>query len=204
MEKIVIYLFLLFFCSTTLVAHGFVASSANYRIESDSINVGGTEDSSSASYNLRDTVGEIGTGLSNSTSYNLKAGYRQMLEPFISISTPANVTLTPSISGVTGGIGSGTATWTVITDASAGYTVSVKVDTDPALQSGGNTFANYAEVSAGTPDYTFTVAATDSEFGFSPEGADITSTIICDSYSYINCISSSSQKTKWQHQKQED
>ncbi len=54
--------------------------SDNYKIEKDSINFGGTDDGQSASYNLKDTMGEVGTGLSESASYIMKAGYRQMAE----------------------------------------------------------------------------------------------------------------------------
>lgn len=55
-------------------------SSDNYVIEQDTINFGGTDRSSSASYYLDDTMGEIATGRSNSLSYLLGAGYREMIE----------------------------------------------------------------------------------------------------------------------------
>jgi len=51
--------------------------SASYRIMWDSVNSGGYDDSSSASYGLRDTIGQISPGLSNSASYEMRAGYRQ-------------------------------------------------------------------------------------------------------------------------------
>ncbi len=54
--------------------------SASYKIEKDSLNFGGTEDGQSASYDLKDTLGEVGTGESDSLSYKIKAGYRQMVE----------------------------------------------------------------------------------------------------------------------------
>lgn len=54
--------------------------SANYKIEKDSINFGGTDGSSSDSYLLNDTMGEIGTGFSESDTYQISAGYRQIDE----------------------------------------------------------------------------------------------------------------------------
>ncbi|MBD3252017.1 hypothetical protein GF380_06250 [Candidatus Uhrbacteria bacterium] len=62
-------------------------SSTNYAIEWDSINSGGEDSSSSTNYQLRDTVGEHGTGISSSENYTLGAGYRQgdSQDPFLSI-----------------------------------------------------------------------------------------------------------------------
>lgn len=51
-------------------------SSANYRIDWDTISVGGDSSSSSSSYILRDTVGGTAEGNSSSTSYSFDAGYR--------------------------------------------------------------------------------------------------------------------------------
>lgn len=147
------------------------ASSSNYQIQFDSVNVGGIF-STSTNYKLEDTTGEIATGVSTSTSYSIKAGYQQMNEVSISISSPSDVTLTPSIPGVTGGTANGSATWTVITDDPAGYQMTITSSTTPALKSGLNTFADYT-LAGSDPDYTFSVAAADSEFAFTPEGTDI-------------------------------
>jgi len=150
----------------------YVMSSQNYRIQSDSINVGGQREGS-ASYRMEDTIGEIASDESASASYKLKAGYQQMQEGYIAISSPADVTMTPAIGGVSGGTGNGSTSWTVITDNPAGYTLSIKASTSPAMQSGANSFADYTPATAGTPDYSWSVASADSEFGFNPEGADI-------------------------------
>lgn len=146
-------------------------SSGSYKIPSDSINVGGRE-SSSSSYKTFDTTGEIATGTSSSTNYKNNAGFIQTLQTYLAISSPADVTLTPSISGVSGGTGTGSATWNVTTDNAAGYTLSIKADTSPALASAGDSFADYTPVGA-NPDYTWSIASTDSEFGYTPEGVDI-------------------------------
>jgi len=51
-------------------------ASDNFQIEWDSINFGGSDTSASASYKLRDTIGNAGAGESESASYLLQAGYR--------------------------------------------------------------------------------------------------------------------------------
>lgn len=52
-------------------------SSANFSIQWDTISAGGSDTSSSASYILRDTVGNQAGGSSAGTSYAVNAGYRQ-------------------------------------------------------------------------------------------------------------------------------
>ncbi len=149
-----------------------VMSSTNYRIIADSVNSGGLL-GSSTSYNIEDTLGEIATGDSQSSSYKLLAGYQAMKLNVISISSPSNVALgTLPTSG--GGTGNGSAVWTVATDNLAGYALSIRATSSPALTSGSNSFADYTPVSS-IPDYTFSVGSTDSEFGFSPEGVHIVS-----------------------------
>lgn len=149
--------------------------SVNYQIEKDSINFSGIDDSQSANYNLFDTMGEIGTGQSEGANYTMNAGYRQMNESSISISSPSDIIMLPVIAGMTGGTGNGEATWTVITDNSTGYLMNISTLTSPALMSGVNSFSNYTPVSAGIPDYNWSIVITDSEFGFTLEGSDIVS-----------------------------
>ena len=153
----------------------YLMQSANYKIEKDSINFGGTDGSSSDSYLLNDTMGEIGTGFSESDTYQIDAGYRQMSETYLAITSPADVTMSPDIGGVSGGIGEGQAAWTVTTDSSGGYSLDIKASSAPAMQSGANSFADYTLAVSGTPDYAWSVAVADSEFGFTPEGNDIVS-----------------------------
>ncbi|MBU0531511.1 MAG: hypothetical protein ABIG32_01625 [Candidatus Uhrbacteria bacterium] len=52
-------------------------NSANFEIRWDTLGIGGSDTASSASYQMRDTVGNTGIGGSSSTSYDLRAGYRQ-------------------------------------------------------------------------------------------------------------------------------
>lgn len=153
-----------------------VMESTNYRVRSDSINFGGAR-SESSSYVIEDTAGEIATGPSESTSYVLRAGYQQMQETVITITSPADISLT-AISA-SGGTSNGSAAWTVITDDPAGYTISIRASSDPALTSGANNFVDYTTAGA-DPDYNFSVAASASEFGYSPEGDDVTTRFLDD------------------------
>lgn len=146
-------------------------SGTQYKIPLDSINVGGA-DGSSTSYDLFDTVGEIATGDSNSSTYGLHAGFIGAQLTYLAISTGSDVTMSPAIAGVSGGTGNGSTSWTVTTDNPAGYSLSIKASTSPALQSAGGSFADYT-TSGAAPDFSWTVAAADSEYGFTPEGVDI-------------------------------
>lgn len=142
-----------------------------YKIPIDSVNVGG-QDGSSASYGLFDTVGEIATGDSASSSYGLNAGFIGAQLTYLAISTGSDVTMSPAIAGVSGGAGTGSTVWTVTTDNAAGYSLSIKANTTPALRSLTSDFADYT-TAGGVPDYVWSIAAADSEYGFTPEGTDI-------------------------------
>jgi hypothetical protein len=54
----------------------YAMQSSNYKILWDSINTGGDDVSSSTSYFLHDTIGEMGTGTSTDGTTTLSAGYR--------------------------------------------------------------------------------------------------------------------------------
>lgn len=163
-----------------LLGVGFVALATNssaqmagtqYKIPIDSINVGG-QDGSSTSYGLFDTVGEIATGDSASGSYGLNAGFIGAQLTYLAISSGSDVTMSPAIAGVSGGAGTGSTVWTVTTDNPAGYSLLIRADTNPALRSASSDFADYT-TAGGIPDFLWSVAAADSEYGFTPEGADI-------------------------------
>jgi hypothetical protein len=87
--------------------------------------------------------------------------------PSISIDSPSNVNLSPDIEET--GSATGNATWNVKTNNSDGWMLEVNADSTPALQDGGNTFADYTEGTPGTPD-AWSINAADSEFGFSASG----------------------------------
>jgi len=171
MKKIIVSFIGIFLLSQTV--YSAVMTSSNYSIQSDSINFGGGY-STSTNYNLESTAGEIATGQSSSANYVVKAGYQQMQAVYLAIGTVANVTLTPSISSVGGGTADGSTSVTVTTDNAAGYELYIKASSSPALVSGANSFADYTR-GAANPDFTFSVAAAASEFGFTPEGSHIAS-----------------------------
>ena len=95
-----------------------------------------------------------------------------MQEVFISLSGASNVSMSPSIPGVSGGTANGSTTVTVITDSPSGYSLTIVSDQSPAMQKGADSIADY--VPAGSdPDFSFITGSADSHFGFSPEGVDV-------------------------------
>lgn len=134
--------------------------SALYAIPTDSQNAGGGERARSANYMLSDTLGEAAIGPSGSANYDLNAGYRQTLETFLSLAGPASINL-----GTITGNGQATAegTWTVITDASAGYSLTW-LASSATMISGSDTIGPYTPASANVPE-TWSVAAADAEWG---------------------------------------
>lgn len=147
-----------------------VMQSTSYKIESDTINFGGGF-SSSTNYMLESTGGEVATGESGSASFNLKAGYQQMVNSFISMTAPADVVMTPSIPGISGGTANGSTTVTVTTDSGAGYQLTIEASQSPALTRGGDSIADYVPAGA-PPDFSFTTGSSDAHFGYSPSGID--------------------------------
>jgi hypothetical protein len=174
-------IFLLFFLVYS--ALGYVMKSDNYRMQSDSLNTGGGS-GSSINYIFEDTVGEIATGPSASASYKMKAGYQQMQEVFLSVSSPADVIMTPTIAGISGGLASGEAAWTVITDGPSGFNMKINASTDPAMQMDVTyNFSDYSPAVLGSPDFLWGApGAGVAEFGFSvePKTADDTDTLFRD------------------------
>ncbi len=167
----------IFFVMTVSVHSIFaqVMTSSSYEIQSDSVNFGGIL-SNSSNYVIEDTLGEIATGESSSSNYKIKAGYQQMQEIYLAISAASDVSMSPSLNGTTGGTSDGSTATTVTTDNLSGYELSIKSSYSPAMQgnSAGGTIADYTPAGS-APDFTFSVAAADGEFGFTPEGTDITS-----------------------------
>jgi hypothetical protein len=90
----------LFVCSISLLLPAStgaqVMQGGQYKIQSDSLNVGGIEGAESALYKVSDTIGEQGTGEGTTLLNKLKAGYRQIVD-----------TVAQSGSGGSGGGGGG-------------------------------------------------------------------------------------------------
>ena len=154
-----------------LMLYAQARQSDNYQILFDSVDSGGGLGTSTG-YTLESSIGEQATGDSTSTSYTLAAGYQQADTVIgggsISISAPSDVSLS-SISGLAGGTSKGTASWTVTTDNSSGYVLTIEATSTPALRApSGASFVDYVPAT-GVPDFVFTVGAASSTFGFSPE-----------------------------------
>lgn len=148
-----------------------IRSSNNYQIQSDSINFG-SGFSSSTNYSSESTFGEVATGFSSSTTYELRAGYQQMQNSYLSLTGGGDVTMTPSIPGVTGGIANGSTTFNALTDNPAGYQLTLVAEASPAMVSGVNSIADYVPA-GGVPDLLFTTDPTDAHFAYSPFGDDV-------------------------------
>ena len=148
-----------------------VMSSTNYKIQSDSVNAGGGR-STSTSYAMESTVGEIATGNSTSTHYELRAGYQQMQEVYLSMTAPTDVTMSPSLGGITGGSATGSTAVVITTDSPSGYQLAIKANSNPAMQASNGTIADYVPAGA-VPDFTFVTTATAATFAFTPEGSAV-------------------------------
>lgn len=146
-------------------------SSQNFSIVSDSVNVGGLR-STSTSFSLEDTAGDIATGISTSSNFTLYAGYQKQQMTDIVLIPGDDVIMSPSLGGLTGGTSNGSTTFTVISDNDPGYMVTIRSESSPALTSGSASFDDYSP-SGSDPDFIFAVLPETSVFGFSPEGDDI-------------------------------
>lgn len=88
----------------------------------------------------------------------------------ISITSPADEPLSRNL-GVSANTATGDTTWNVKTNNSAGYTLSVKATTSPALRNGTNSVLDYIPAVVATPE-TWSVSNA-AEFGFSSFGTDV-------------------------------
>ena len=155
-----------------------VMTSSNYQIQSDSVNFGGGY-SSSTNYSIESTGGEVATGELSSPSYVIRSGFQQMQSSYIALSANGNVSLSPSIPGVSGGYATGSASVTVTTDSLGGYKLTIEASDSPAMQSGGNSIPDYVP-SGISPDFNFDIGSSDAYFGFSPEGSDVVQRFLDD------------------------
>lgn len=88
----------------------------------------------------------------------------------ISITSPSDEALSQNL-GVSASTATGDTTWNVKTNNAAGYTLSVKATTSPAMRNGTNSVADYTPAVAATPE-TWDVSAA-AEFGFSAFGTHV-------------------------------
>lgn len=182
--------------TTTLAVDNYVSSSTNYRITSDVVSSGGLL-STSTIYGLQSSLSEANSVVATSSSYSVKAGFLQMATAYLSVSTPANISMSGAVNTSGGGVGKGSAAWTVVTDSSGGYSLSIKASTDPALKSTTDAFNNYRTQVAGVPDYNLSEGAAADFFGFTPEGSDISSVYKDDGVSLCNTGSNDTVDKCW-------
>jgi hypothetical protein len=97
-------------------------SSDSYKINADSINAGGAA-SSSDSFKLDDTVGEIATGEGASGTYKLKAGFWQMVNTSLTLTVDTENKYLGSL--LPGSPITGETTLNVTTDSWNGYALNV-------------------------------------------------------------------------------
>lgn len=167
LSGVVLFVFLL-----QIPVFALVMSSTNYRMQSDSINFGGSQ-GTSTNFIMEDSLGETGTGISSSTHYYMSAGFEQIDGTYyLSMTAPISLAMLPNIPGLTGGSSSSTAEIGMVTDNPAGYSLIIQTTTNPALKSGANSFANYT-LSSSIPDLDWQVGSSASEFGFNPSGTDV-------------------------------
>jgi hypothetical protein len=158
-----------FFIAPSLVI---AMTGTDYKINFDSINSGGGL-SSSTNYVQENTVGEVATGYASSTNYTMHAGFQQLDNTYLSITSNGPINL-PNMNGLTGGTSNGSGAWNVKTNNNTGYSLKIRAATTPALKGLISDFDDYGP-SGADPDYTFAIAASTAEFGYTPEGSDIIS-----------------------------
>jgi hypothetical protein len=175
---------------TFSVAYGAVMQSTSYSLDFDSVNTSGGN-SGSASFNLEDTAGEIGTGQSSSASYTLTAGYQQNFDGSISISAPSDISLTNLSTSQNSAVGS--TTWTVFTDHYSGFTLSVSASQYDALQTATGT--RFTDLASTTPAAWSVSNAY--KFGFSIRGTDVNTGIFGTDTDCVNGNDVPSATLKW-------
>ncbi|MFA5926339.1 MAG: hypothetical protein WC831_05465 [Parcubacteria group bacterium] len=101
----------------------------------------------------------------------------------ISLNTPSDVTMAPDITGT--GSSTGSTTWTVTTNNSAGWKLEVNTDQASTMHSGSDVFADYSETADGTPE-AWLVAPSAAEFGFGATGSYVETKFGVDKYMGFN------------------
>ena len=145
-----------------------------FKIDSDSLNSGGSDYTSFGDFQLADTIGEVVIGDSDSASFLIGAGYRQMEEGSISISVSlSDLILTPDLGGISGGNSFGTTNVLVNTDNPSGYYLAISSADTPAMFSADSFIPDYIPIGT-DPDYNFVLPVGQAVFGFTPEGDDVT------------------------------
>lgn len=105
----------------------------------------------------------------------------QAVSAEITISAPADITMSSAIPGITGNLGNpttGSVSWTITTNNVQGYNLKLKAAAAPALSLDATwNFSDYSPATTVAPDFTWaSPAASVAEFGFTVEPATIADT----------------------------
>jgi hypothetical protein len=163
-----------FFISSNIFAAQM--QSSNYVIQSDDSLTSSGNDSASVNYKFSDTMGEFSTGLTDSTNYGLAAGYQEMQQFSITVSSPGDLTMLPAIPGMSGGTANASGSYNVIADGPSGFNMKIRASTAPAMLLVGDPttyFSNYLA----TPSYNWSVSSGNAQFGFTVEPATSADTV---------------------------
>ena len=91
----------------------------------------------------------------------------------LTLSNGTDVLMAPNIS-MSANKSIGSSSWVATTNSATGYTLAVKASTTPALKNGAvDSFADYTEGTAGTPDLWGGIAVGAKEFGYSAYGTNV-------------------------------
>lgn len=104
--------------------------------------------------------------------------------------TANDVSMSPSIAGLTGGTGNGATSFVILSNSLAGYTVDLSFSTTTAMHGNASSTAvinNYTPASAGVPDYTFAIggSGTPGEFAYTVTASETPATAGIDQ-SFLN------------------
>ena len=174
----------------------YVMSSGNYHIQSDDSLTPTGGIGASANYIFKDTMGQVSSGVSDSSLYKMKAGFQQMQEVSLSVSSPGDTALTPDIPGISGGTANADTHWTVQTDNSAGFDMKINASTNPALKlppDGVYYFNDYST----PPTYNWNIGSNAAKFGFSVVPADANDIVTAFADNNNNCGAGSNVGNCW-------
>lgn len=110
----------------------------------------------------------VGLEPSLSTAAEDQLTITQVITSEISFSTPAtDVTMTPQLTGLTGGTSNGTSTVIVLTNNTTGYTMTITASSSPAMKGylGTDSIPDYTPANSSIPDFAYSVPS-GYEFGY--------------------------------------
>jgi tRNA threonylcarbamoyladenosine modification (KEOPS) complex Pcc1 subunit len=179
------------------VTSGSSSAPINLNVGSNTISITVTaQDTSTKTYTL---AINRATSPQDIPSNNSVINVTQIVTSEITISAPANVIMSPSIAGMTGGTANGSATWTVKTNNAAGFIMKIKASTSPALTATGGSFADYTQTTSGVPDFSWSIDNAASEFGYTvePSVTDDTTSLFKDDGNNCNAGSLNTTDKCW-------